>query len=185
MRQNWRNPPTTVLGFWWNFLLIFQCIAMFSQYCWLSNTYTIHCNTSFAYEYFPQLRPYQTRLAHSVFHTHLKWGSIFKMPAYLNSIFKGVLQASLILIFWIYFGRLSINRFQRQDVLVSSSTIGPDPEGLQVPAITICARNTSTSLGWKGNPNVTSTKEVLVHTCGAAQNVTKCILEKTFGQDDI
>ena len=107
------------------------------------------------------------------------------MPADLNSIVKGLLQVSLIVIFWIYFGRLSINRFQREDVLVSSSTIAPDPDGLRVPAITICARNTSTSLGWKGNPNITTTKEVLAHTCGDAQNVTECILEKTFGQGGI
>ena len=107
------------------------------------------------------------------------------MAAHLNSIVKGLLQVSLIVIFWIYFGRLSIHRFQREDVLVSSSTIAPDPDGLRVPAITICARNTSTSLGWKGNPNITTTKEVLVHTCGDAQNVTACILEKTFGQGGI
>ena len=107
------------------------------------------------------------------------------MAPNLNSIVKGLLQVSLIVIFWIYFGRLSIHRFQREDVLVSSSTIAPDPEGLRVPAITICARNTSTSLGWRGNPNITTTKEVLVHTCGDAQNVTECILEKTFGQGGI
>ena len=103
------------------------------------------------------------------------------MAPNLNSIVKGLLQVSLIVIFWIYFGRLSIHRFQREDVLVSSSTIAPDPDGLRVPAITICARNTPTSLGWRGNPNITTTKEVLVHTCGDAQNVTACILEKTFG----
>ena len=109
------------------------------------------------------------------------------MPAYLNSIAKGLLQASLVVIFWIYFGRLSINRFQRKDILVSTSTIGPDPEGLQVPAITVCARKSSTSIGWKGpkNPNITTAKEVLEHTCGGAQNVTECILEKTYGQGDI
>ena len=107
------------------------------------------------------------------------------MAPNLNSIVKGLLQVSLIVIFWIYFGRLSIHRFQREDVLVSSSTLAPDPDGLRVPAITICARNTSTSLGWRGNPNITTTKEVLVHTCGDAQNVTACILEKTFGQGDI
>ena len=145
---------------------------------------------NFAYECFLLPRLYQTPLVQSVLHTpqvrfHIAKYSIFKMPANLNSIVKGLLQVSLIVIFWIYFGRLSIHRFQREDVLVSSSTIAPDPEGLRVPAITICARNTSTSLGWRGNPNITTTKEVLVHTCGDAQNVTECILDKTFGQGDI
>ena len=107
------------------------------------------------------------------------------MHVHPHSIVKGLSQASLIVIFWIYFGRLSINRFQREDVLVSSSTIAPDPKGLRVPAITICARKSSTSLGWKGNPNITTSKEVLAHTCGRAQNVTECILDKTFGQGDI
>ena len=109
------------------------------------------------------------------------------MQAYIFPIIKALLYVSLVVIFWIIFGSVSIGRFEKQNVLVSSSTIGPDPEGLQVPAITVCARKSSTSIGWKGpkNPNITTAKEVLEHTCGGAQNVTECILEKTFGQCDI
>ena len=100
---------------------------------------------------------------------------------------KALLHVSLVVIFWIIFGSVSVGRFQKQNVLVSSTTIGPDPEGLQVPAITICRRNTKNSIGWKGtkNPNITSMKEVLRHKCGGDQNVTKCIEAKTFGQGDI
>ena len=107
-----------------------------------------------------------------------------KMQAYFFPIIKSLLHLSLVVIFWIIFGSVSVRRFERQNVLVSSSTIGPDPEGLQVPAITICGRNTSSSMGWKGtkNPNITTLKEVLRHMCGEHQNVTKCIEEKTFGQ---
>ena len=110
------------------------------------------------------------------------------MQVYFLPILKALLHVSLLVIFWIIFGRASVERFEKQNVLVSSSTVGPDPEGLQVPAITICRRNTNTSIGWRGaskNPNITTLKEVLRHTCGGDQNVTKCIEEKTFGQGDI
>ena len=109
------------------------------------------------------------------------------MQVYFFPTLKALLHVSLVVIFWIIFGSVSVGRFEKQNVLVSSSTIGPDPEGLQVPAITICRRNTNTSIGWKGtqNPNITSMKEVLRHKCGEDQNVTKCIEKKTFGQGDI
>ena len=102
-------------------------------------------------------------------------------------ILKALLHVSLVVIFWVIFGRASVGRFEKQNVLVSSSTIGPDPEGLQVPAITICRRNANNSIGWKGtqNPNITTLKEVLRHVCGEDQNVTKCIERETFGQGDI
>ena len=111
----------------------------------------------------------------------------YKMQACFFPIIKALLYVSLLVIFWIIFGSASVGRFEKQNVLVSSSTIGPDPEGLQVPAITICGRNTSSSMGWKGtkNPNITTLKEVLRHMCGEDQNVTKCIEDKTFGQGDI
>ena len=109
------------------------------------------------------------------------------MQVYFFPTLKALLHVSLVVIFWIIFGSVSVGRFEKQNVLVSSSTIGPDPEGLQLPAITICRRNTNTSIGWKGpqNPNITSMKEVLRHKCGEDQNVTKCIEKKTFGQGDI
>ena len=109
------------------------------------------------------------------------------MQVYVFPILKALLHVSLVVIFWVIFGRVSVGRFEKQNVLVSSSTIGPDPEGLQVPAITICRRNTKTSIGWKGaqNPNITTLKEVLRHVCGEDQNVTKCIERETFGQGDI
>ena len=109
------------------------------------------------------------------------------MQVYFFPTLKALLHVSLVVIFWIIFGSVSVGRFEKQNVLVSSSTIGPDPEGLQVPAITICRRNTKNSIGWKGtqNPNITSMKEVLRHKCGEDQNVTKCIEKKTFGQGDI
>ena len=109
------------------------------------------------------------------------------MQVYFFPTLKALLYLSLVVIFWIIFGSVSVGRFEKQNVLVSSSTIGPDPEGLQLPAITICRRNTNTSIGWKGtqNPNITSMKEVLRHKCGEDQNVTKCIEKKTFGQGDI
>ena len=102
-------------------------------------------------------------------------------------VVKAILNITLAAIFWIIFGRISVDRFQKQNVLVSSSTIPPNQEGLEMPAFTICKRLNSTSLGWKGarNPNITSVKEVLAHKCGGAQNVTRCIEEGTFGRDDI
>ena len=110
------------------------------------------------------------------------------MQIYFFPILKALLHVSLVVIFWIIFGRVSVGRFEKQNVLLTSSTVGPDPEGLQVPAITICGRNTNTSIGWRGarqNPNITTLKEVLRHTCGEDQNVTKCIEDKTFGKGDI
>ena len=106
---------------------------------------------------------------------------------YFFPILKALLHMSLVVIFWVIFGSVSVGRFEKQNVLVSSSTIGPDPEGLQVPAITICGRNTNTSIGWKGdeNRNITSFKEVLRQKCGQDQNVTECIEKKTFGQGGI
>ena len=115
------------------------------------------------------------------------WNKMYKMQVYFVPTLKALLHVSLVVIFWIIFGRVSVGRFEKQNVLVSSSTIGPDPEGLQVPAITICRRNTNNSIGWKGaqNPNITTLKEVLRHMCGEDQNVTKCIERQTFGQGDI
>ena len=109
------------------------------------------------------------------------------MQVYVFPILKALLHVSLVVIFWVIFGRVSVGRFEKQNVLVSSSTIGPDPEGLQVPAITICRRNTNSSIGWKGaqNSNITTLKEVLRHTCGEYQNVTKCIEEETFDLDQV
>ena len=111
----------------------------------------------------------------------------YTMQAYFFPIIKALLHVSLVVIFWIIFGSVSVGRFEKQNVLVSSSTIGPDPNGLEVPAFTICGRNTSSSMGWKGtkNPNITTLKEVLRHMCGEDQNVTKCIEDKTFGQGGI
>ena len=109
------------------------------------------------------------------------------MQDYFFPIVKALLNISLVVIFWIIFGRVSVERFQKQNVFVSSSTIGPDPEGIQVPAITICRRNTNTSIGWRGgrNSNITKMGEVLEHTCRQEHNVTECIENKTFGQGDI
>ena len=102
-------------------------------------------------------------------------------------VIKALLHVSLVVLFWIIFGRASVERFEKQNVLVSSSTIAPNPEGLEVPAITICRRNTNTSIGWRGtkNPNITTVKEVLRHMCGEDPNVTNCIEKRTFGQGDI
>ena len=117
----------------------------------------------------------------------VKLWKLYKMQVYFVPSLKALLHVSLFVIFWIIFGRVSVGRFEKQNVLVSSSTIGPDPEGLQVPAITICRRNANNSIGWKGtqNPNITTLKEVLRHVCGEDQNVTKCIERETFGQGDI
>ena len=106
------------------------------------------------------------------------------MQVYFLQVVKAVLNISLAIIFWIIFGRVSVERFQKQNILVSSSTIPPDPEGLEMPGFTICKTKIDSSLGWRGtmNPSITSLKEVLTHKCGGAQNVTRCIEEGTFGQ---
>ena len=100
---------------------------------------------------------------------------------------KTLLNVCLVVTFWIFFGRVSIERFLKENVLVSSSTTASDEDRLPVPAITICRRNSNSSMGWRGekNPNITSNKEVLRHMCGDHENVTKCIESKTFGYGDI
>ena len=100
---------------------------------------------------------------------------------------KTLLNVCLVVIFWIFFGRVSVERFLKENVLVSSTTAASDEDKLPVPAITICRRSSNSSMGWKGekNPNITSNKEVLRHMCGEQENVTKCIEDKTFGYGDI
>ena len=109
------------------------------------------------------------------------------MQVQINLILKTLLNVILVVIFWTYFGSVFVERYQKQNVLVSSSTIASDPEGLDLPAITICRRNSITSMGWNvaENPNITTMSEILVHMCGVEENVTKCIEDKTFGQCDI
>ena len=110
-----------------------------------------------------------------------------KMQVHINLILKTLLNVILVVIFWTYFGSVSVERYQKQNVLVSSSTIASDPDGLDVPAITICRRNSITSMGWNvtENTNITTMSKVLVHMCGGEEDITKCIEEKTYGQSDI
>ena len=67
------------------------------------------------------------------------------MQAYIFPIIKALLYVSLVVIFWIIFGSVSVARFEKQNVLVSSSTIGPDPEGLQVPDMIFVTSITSSA----------------------------------------
>ena len=59
------------------------------------------------------------------------------MQVHINLILKTLLNVILVVIFWTYFGSVSVERYQKQNVLVSSSTIASDPDGLDLPAITI------------------------------------------------
>ena len=66
---------------------------------------------------------------------------------------KTLLNVCLVVIFWIFFGRISVERFLKENVLVSSTTTAPDEDKLPVPAITICRRNSKSSMGWRGEKN--------------------------------
>ena len=53
--------------------------------------------------------------------------------------------------------------------------------------MTICARNTSTGIGWRRRDEKVTTKykDVLRHQCGQAKNVTACIERETFNLTEV
>ena len=60
---------------------------------------------------------------------------------------------------------------------------------IEAPAVTICSRNSSSSLGWKGEiPEDITTIKWLTPYCGQNQsfeNISKCIQENTYKIDEI
>ena len=100
----------------------------------------------------------------------------------LNLIAKITVQITLLCVFWVFFGRPSLERFSASRILVTTSTSAGEPEGILAPAVTVCARNMSKGLGWRRRrENVTTLyKDILQHQCGRDGNITACVEANTF-----
>ena len=83
---------------------------------------------------------------------------------------KVLLQVTLIVLFLYYFGEPGLKRFQdKQTTIVTSEEL---TEGIEAPAISFQA-------GWKSS-EIGNTLNVISPICGQADNITQCILDKTF-----
>ena len=100
---------------------------------------------------------------------------------------KVAVQITLLGIFWMFFGRPSLDRFAAGRVLVTSSKASAGMDGILPPAVTICARNTSTGLGWRrrhGDITVIH-KDILRYQCGQDENITACVEQNTFNLTEV
>ena len=104
----------------------------------------------------------------------------------LPKVSKTSVQLLLLFLFWLYFGHPSVLRYQAGRVMVTSLTGPPDPHGVPAPAVTVCARNRTSRIGWKKmNRNITKWKDILQHQCGLVDNITACIFENTYSFDEV
>ena len=73
-------------------------------------------------------------------------------------------------------------------ILVTTLTKSADPAGIHLPAVTVCARETSLGIGWrKAGGKVALIQEDLVQRqCGGeTQNVTDCVQKNTFNLTEV
>ena len=73
-------------------------------------------------------------------------------------------------------------------ILVTTLTKSADPAGIHLPAVTVCARDTSLGIGWrKAGGKVALIQEDLVQRqCGGeTQNVTDCVQKNTFNLTEV
>lgn len=91
-------------------------------------------------------------------------------------------QLALFAIFLWLFGIPAIERFQKQEIIVISST--EHSGGILAPTISVVVRNPRSMKGWKSD-NITSSMEVIEDQCGEASDIRKCILEGTYDLSDV
>ena len=100
------------------------------------------------------------------------------MKAHLFPTLKALLHASLVVVFWVIFGHVSVGRFEKKCLLQQLVQI---PKGFKCLQSRFAEETRKPRLDGKYH----HLKEVFRHMCGEGQNVSKCIEQKTFGQGDI
>ena len=77
-------------------------------------------------------------------------------------------------------------------ILVTTLTRGADPAGIPLPAVTVCARETSLGIGWRKAGRKVGGKVALIQDdlvqrqCGGeTQNVTDCVQKNTFNLTEV
>ena len=108
----------------------------------------------------------------------------------MNSILwsKGIVQVVLFVIFLIFFGRPSLERYLAQDIMVVQSS-QEDEAGVAAPGLTLCPGNTSNNItdgGWRQmrpQPHLLTFTEA--QCSGFNGSVEECIEERTYSQEEV
>jgi hypothetical protein len=99
---------------------------------------------------------------------------------------KPSIQLVLLMIFFLYFGLPSVQRFQAREVMVVTSKRATG--GIPAPAITVMPRNPQTNLGWKSSSLNFTYPNLLQAFCGDTTSwntgIDDCIKENTYNRTD-
>jgi hypothetical protein len=91
------------------------------------------------------------------------------------------------MIFFLYFGLPSIQRFQAREVMVVTSK--RHTGGIPAPAITIAAMHPQTGIGWKrSSSNITFPhliRPLCENTTSKSETIDGCIKENTYNQTEV
>ena len=110
------------------------------------------------------------------------WQPPVEMRFHLLFLAKPFCQISLFVIFLYFFGMPNIERYQKQEVMVVSST--KLSGGFPAPTISVSAMNNFTGRGWKSNI-IPPAVELIDFYCGNASDIQKCILDGTYNRSDV
>ena len=95
---------------------------------------------------------------------------------------KLLCQVGLFVFFLSYFGIPSLRRYQKQEVMVVSST--RHSGGIAAPTISVFAGNPISKKGWK-SVKITTSVEIIEDQCGSASDIQRCIVEGTYERADV
>ena len=98
----------------------------------------------------------------------------------LPQLARPSLQLILVVFFLHYFGLPALSRYQEQRVMVVTSKKLTD--GIDAPAVTVCARHPQYKRGWK--VDVSGKHEIIKHVCKDL-NIYNCIDENTYAKKEI
>ena len=116
--------------------------------------------------------------------SRLLWQPPVEMRFHLLFLAKPSCQISLFVIFLYFFGMPNIERYQKQEVMVVSST--KLSGGFPAPTISVSAMNNFTRRGWKSNKTPPAAAvELIDFYCGNASDIQKCILDGTYNRSDV
>ena len=91
---------------------------------------------------------------------------------------KMILQMILFGIFLYVYGLSALEKLNEQNTIVVKTT--KNTKGIQVPSITIAARNLDNGLGWKKRADYLKPDDMLAHQCKNFSSVEDCLDSETF-----
>ena len=89
-----------------------------------------------------------------------------------------ILQIILFGIFLYVYGLSALEKLNEQNTIVVKTT--KNTKGMQVPSITIAARNLDNGLGWKKKADYIKPDDMLAHQCKNFSSVEDCLDSETF-----